>query len=151
MKFNLADLPEQNNNFEPLPPGWYPVTVESGEWKTSKSNSSNEYLNLKLRVQGDNYANRVVFHMLNLINTNEVAKNIALHDLKDMFIAMGADKDKLKEIGKDDIIGFILDKPFKVKLNIKKDTQWGDKNEIKGFDVMNYVAKGIPTPSDCPF
>ncbi len=151
MKFDLTNLPEPSNSFDPIPPGWYPVTVEEAEWRTSKANPANEYLNLTLRVHGDDYANRVVFHMLNLVNTSETARNIAMHDLKNMFLAMGAEEAKLAEIEKDSIPGFILDKPFKVKLSIKLDKQYGDKNVIKDFDSMEQAIPAKIDPGNIPF
>ncbi len=127
--FDLTKKIESSN--DPLVEGYYQVVVEKAEWKSSKNNPQNEYVNLKYKVTGEESRNRVFFSMLNLINSNETARNIAMSELQNMCLAMGAKMEQLN-LTKDQIIPAILDRPMIVKLAIKEDS-YGKKNVIREY------------------
>jgi|GEM_PF-5518095 len=145
----MFDLTKEYSSNDLMVAGWYPAYIEKAEWKKSKTNVVNEYLSLQLRITGDKYNNKVVFHMLNLINVSEIARNIAMHDLKLMMIALGKEP---KNISKEEVIPAILNQPLKIKVGIKKDAEFGDKNDVKSFDSMKVVTQQQQLATEeCPF
>lgn len=68
---------EAERTFEPLPAGWYNCTVTHTERKPSKANPQNSYLEIVYTVMDGKYANRKLFHRLNLWNQDATASEIA--------------------------------------------------------------------------
>lgn len=132
--FDLTSVETTSGDFEPIPTGIYPAYVEKLEWKTSKAGA--DYLNIMFKIFGEKYANRVVFSMLHLLNKNETARNIALADLKRMLIASGWKEDELNFDSKESVAEAVKQVRCKIKVTIKRDEQYGDKNEVKGFEPL---------------
>lgn len=87
LQFNAATV-QPSQAFEPLPAGWYNVTILKSEMKpTSKGDGS--YLELVLVVSDGPHAKRQLFDRLNLNNKNEVAKRIAYETLSAICHATG--------------------------------------------------------------
>jgi len=133
--FDVNELPVGNTgNFEPLPAGWYNVTVSQAELKDTKSGTG-QYIKLRYDVTGPTHQGRVVFGNLNIKNANSKAEEIGRTQLGDIMRAIGlarvTDTDQL-------IGGHIC-----IKLDVKQDAQYGASNEVKGFRSVNGSAAPV--------
>lgn len=113
----------EEQNFEPLPAGWYDMMVTESEMKTSKA--GNDYLAITLSGIADNCTNKKVFMNLNLFHHNETVSRIAQQQLKQLCQAAGVERPKDSSE--------IHDIPVLVKLVIEEDENYGAKNIAKGF------------------
>jgi hypothetical protein len=74
---------------QPLPDGWFPVTITESEIKPTK-NGDGQRLPLTLKVcEGHPYAGRKVYDGLNIVNPNPVAQQIAQEQLSAICHAVG--------------------------------------------------------------
>lgn len=124
--FNLNDLP-QSAGFEPLPPGWYDVTVTEVEGR-SNDNGWNG-LGLKLDVEGPTHQGRVVFGNITIRHSgSDKAQQIGREQLGSLMRAGG-----LKNVSdSDQLIGIRC----RAKLKISKSEKYGEQN-----DVVAYAAR----------
>lgn len=126
------DLP-QGNSYEPLPDGWYDVNITKAEVKDTKTGGGS-YISVGYTVTGPSHEGRVVFGNLNIRNANPKAEEIGRQQLGELMRAIGL----VKVEDSDQLIGGSC----KVKLKIKRDEQYGDKNE-----VVAWKANGAAMPS----
>jgi len=128
---NVADLPQNERSFDPLPAGTYSVVVHSTKLDATKSGGT--MLVLRLDVEGPTHQGRVLFARINVSNPSETAERIGREQLGDICRAIG-----LARVGDtDQLIGNSLT----IKLDIEKSEQYGDKNQVKGFKP---IAGGAP-------
>ncbi len=123
--FAVDELPQgSGGNFEPLPAGWYQATITSAELKKTKAGTG-EYIAIRYDILGPTHQGRVVFGNLNIANPNQKAEEIGRQQLRELMVAIG-----LNSVSDtDQLIGGSLS----IKLDIKSDEQYGDKNEVRGF------------------
>jgi len=130
--FDVEFLPQGKTSFDPIPPGWYTVTIASAEVKATK-NGSGQYIALRYDVTGPTHQGRVVFGNLNIRNNSPKAEEIGRQQLGDICRAIG-----LAKVGDtDQLVGHGLS----IKVDIEKSEQYGDKNQVKGFKP---IAGGAP-------
>ena len=135
--FNTDDLPaDSGGNFEPLPAGWYQVTVAGAELKTTKAGTG-EYISVRYDVVAPTHQGRVVFGNLNIKNPNPKAEEIGRQQLGNLMRAIGlanvSDTDQL--IGGN----------CSIKLSIRKSEQYGDNNDVKAWKAID--GGSVPTPA----
>jgi hypothetical protein len=133
-EFNVNDLPQGTGNFEPLPAGWYTVTISEAELKSTKAGNG-QYIKLRYDVTGPTHQGRVVFGNLNIKNPNQKAEEIGRQQLGDIMRAIGL----AKVTDTDQLIGNSLS----IKLDVKQDAQYGASNEVKGFKSVSGSAAPI--------
>jgi len=133
-EFNVDELPQGNNNFEPLPAGWYSATISQSELKDTKAGNG-QYIKLRYDITGPTHQGRVVFGNLNIKNPNPKAEEIGRAQLGDIMRAIGL----AKVTDTDQLIGGEI----VIKLEIKQDETYGASNEVKGFKS----ASGSPAPA----
>ena len=75
--------------YEVIPEGTYQVIIESADYKPSKKNPANRYIDLKMKIQGPTHVGRYVWEILNVNNTNQVAEQIAREKLGHYLRALG--------------------------------------------------------------
>lgn len=120
--FAVDELPQ--GNFEPLPDGWYQATITSAELKKTKAGTG-EYIEIRYDILGPTHQGRVVFGKLNIANPNQRAEEIGRQQLRELMVAIG-----LNSVSDtNQLIGGSLS----IKLDVKSDEQYGDKNEVRGF------------------
>lgn len=120
-----ADAPA--GDMEPIPAGWYDVEVERAEVRDTKAGGS--MLALMLRVIGPSHGNRVLWANYNLAHpTSTMAVEIGHSQLKGLHTACGIPT----LTSTDQLIGARC----AVRVSVKKDDQWGDKNEVKGARAL---------------
>lgn len=133
--FDVNELPQGNTgNYEPLPAGWYTVTISQAELKDTKAGNG-QYIKLRYDVTGPSHQGRVVFGNLNIKNPNQKAEEIGRQQLGDIMRAIGL----AKVTDTDQLIGNSLS----IKLDVKQDAQYGASNEVKGFRSVSGSAAPV--------
>ena len=122
LKFNVEALPEAQN-FDVLPVGVYTVQIEKCE-ATPTKDATGIYLNLQMRVHSGDFANRIIFSMINIKNNSDRAVQIGLGQLRQL--ALACDIHAITDT--DNFINKIVD--VKVKIQAAKD----------GYDAKNVVS-----------
>lgn len=121
--FNANDV-EPNEAFSALPAGEYDVIILASEMKQTKSGAG-KYLQLKLQVLNGTYQNRQLFDRLNLVNTSDVAVQIAKGTLSSICRAVGVltpnDSSELHS------------KPLTAVVKVEKDLEGNNQNTVKGY------------------
>jgi hypothetical protein len=130
------------SSFDLIPEGQYPVHADKIDWKISKAGQ--EYLEIQFSIFGSMYANRKIFHRLNLFHESEQVRNFAMADLKRFFLASGKDTSKLV-LTKDSLGAAVMQCTCQaqVKIEISKDPQYPDKNVIKGWKPISKVSPPV--------
>jgi hypothetical protein len=84
----MAELPDVFNaseaedaSFTVIPNGWYVAQIVKSELKDTR-NKDGKYIALQFKIVEGEYAKRIVFSNLNIINKSETAVRIAKSDLK---------------------------------------------------------------------
>lgn len=119
--FDVENLPQSDNKFEPLPAGWYSATIQGAELKNTKAGNG-QYIALKYAITGPTHQGRIIFGNLNIKNPNPKAEEIGRQQLGDVMRAIGL----AKVTDTDQLIGGSLS----IKLAVKEDEYGG--NEVKG-------------------
>lgn len=146
--FNAAAVP-QNDSFDPIPAGDYIAQITESEIKNTKSGTG-QMLNLRWQVLDGPFKGRLVFDRINIINQNPDAQRIGQGQLSSLCHILGVlnltDSSQLHM------------KPATIKVKIRKDDQYGDSNEVKGYKAAVGAAPvanafgGVhaPAPSAAP-
>lgn len=125
---------EIQDDYAPIPNGLYPVYVDEVSWKQSKAGA--EYLNVKFKVFGENYTNRVLWNVYNVMHPKEQVRNIAFSDIKKMLLASGVDESSMTFTEKEQLAAAVKDVRCMVKVSTKTD-DYGAKNVIKGYEELD--------------
>lgn len=130
-----ATAVQPQNDFEPLPPGWYTATITGTEQKIAKSGNG-EYLQLELTIAFGAYEGRKVWDRLNLWNSNTTAVEIAQQTLSSicsaMSIRMLKDSDQL------------LNQQLDIKLKVRRSPEYGDSNEVSAYRQKQNAIQPAP-------
>lgn len=139
--FNAAD--HDAGGFEPIPAGTYVAEIVKSEIKDTKDGTG-KYISLQFKVIDGDYAKRLVFDMLNIVNKNQTAVEIANRNLKSIILACGHEDDYELE-DTEDLHGI----PMGIRVAIQEATaQWPAKNIIKGYMLESDIPE---TADDNPF
>lgn len=114
---------EPMNDFSPIPTGEYTAVITASDMKDTKSGSG-KYLQLTYQIVDGEYKNRLIFENINLINSNEVAVQIAQKTLSSICHAVGVlhPKDSNE----------LHDKPLLIKVGIRPASgEYQEQNVIK--------------------
>ena len=121
---DLNDIEEQDNDFSPIEEGTYELAAEEWEQKTSKNN--NQYLKVKYRVLGPNYANRVLWENFTIGGANPT---IAIRRLKEWIVAVGQEPGVLSA----DRMPGLMSQAFFAKVGIEESAGYDPQNKIVTF------------------
>lgn len=130
--FDVNDIPESTNSYEPLPEGWYPALIQSAELKPTKDGTG-QYISIKYGLSG---SARIVWGNINIRNQSQKAEEIGRQNLGDIMRAIGLSR----VTDSDELIGGNL----MIKLIIKEDEKYGRKNEIKGYKAIEGTSAPKP-------
>lgn len=139
--FTASELPQSDNNFEPLPAGWYQAAIKGAEVKDTKAGTG-QYIAVQYDILGPTHQGRVVFGNINIRNPNPKAEEIGHQQLGEIMRAIGLAS--LQD--SDQLIGGNLS----IKLSIRKSEEYGDSNDVKGFKAMDGgapVSGGMSAPA----
>ena len=78
----------EENNFEPIPDGWYEVLISSTQLKQTKAGTG-EYIALRYNVLGPTHEGRVIVGKLNIRNPNPKTQDIGIRQLGELMRAIG--------------------------------------------------------------
>ena len=120
---DLTEVEDTSGSFEPIPEGTYELMAEDWEQKISKA--GNKYLKVTYRVQGENYANRVIWENFTISG----ASTVGISRLKQWMVATGSDATELNQ----DAVNNLMMETFMAKIGIEKSAEWGDSNKIVAF------------------
>lgn len=129
------DLPKSDRNFDPLPDGWYTVTITESDIKATKKGDGS-YIKNRYDVVGPTHQGRVVFGNINIKNPNKKAEEIGYQDLGDLLRAIGMPK--LDDT--DQLVG----KSLQIRL-VQKTDDFGTRNEVKGFKATTSQVASTPS------
>lgn len=136
MKFNPQTVAPQNS-FDPVPAGDYIAQITESSIKPTKSGSGT-VLNLTWTIIDGQFTNRKIFDRVNIQNQNPEAERIGQSQLSSICHAVGVTN--LQDSNQ------LHGRPVKVKVKIRKDEQYGDSNEIKGYSASGPVAAAPAAP-----
>lgn len=137
--FNPAEVPESENNFDPIPAGDYKVEIVESEVKQT-NDFTGEYINFRLRVTDGPFQNRVLWDMAMIRSERtddkmQTALQIAREKIATMCKCAGRhaaqDSNELHNV------------PMIASVRVKEDDKHGSKNEIRG-----YKSAGVATPGN---
>jgi hypothetical protein len=134
--FDVSDLPKGASEFNPLPAGWYSATISGAEVKETKAGTG-EYIAIKYSIIGPTHQGRVIFGNLNIKNANPKAEEIGRQQLGDIMRAIGL----ARVTDTDQLIGGSL----VIKLDVKDDDKYGERNEVKGFKAVVGAVSSLPS------
>mgnify|MGYP000555910496 FL=1 len=132
---------EPSQPIEPVPDGWYAVTITGAEWAPTKKGP--QLLKLTMEVDGNahpQFAGRQLWDRLNLNNESQAAREIAQRTLSSICHAIG----KMQLAGISDLLGARLRAKAKA---IPAEGQYDAKNDIKGYKALD---EGAVTKSAAP-
>lgn len=135
--FELDALPVGTSSFDPLPPGWYRVSIKEASVAKTKAGTG-EYIKIRYDVEGPSHEGRVVFGNLNISNPNPKAEEIGRQQLGELMRAIGLKS--LKDT--DQLVGGTLE----IKLAIRESEQYGNSNDVKAFKSLG-GAKATTSPA----
>lgn len=121
-----------SEGFDVLPAGDYLAAIAKSEKRDAKAGNGGAYINLEFEVMDGPARGRRFWTMLNLWNANAIAVEIAQRELSAICHACG----KLRVSDTEELHGI----PMLVRLKIKSDKQYGDKNEVVSFKPANGAA-----------
>lgn len=142
--FDATNVPQQES-FSPIPAGTYNARATKAEMRPLKSGNGLA-MALTFQVMDGQYANRQVFANLNVQHTNQEAQRIAQQQLSTLCHATGALK--ISET----TLHLLCNKPVRIRVKIRQDAQYGDKNEISGYEAMPANARmpSMPAAATAP-
>ena len=118
--------------FTPLPAGDYQAIITESETKATKDGQG-QYLQLKLQIQGGEFAGRVLFDRLNLWNNNQQAQEIAQRALSAICHAVG-----ILQVGDSQELH---NRPLIATVKVRPASgNYEANNEIKGYKAAQLSA-----------
>jgi hypothetical protein len=136
--YNAADLPTNTMSSEPVPAGWYSVKIHSAEVKNTKAGTG-QYIAVRYDILGPTHQGRVVFGNLNIKNPNPKAEEIGRQQLGDLMRSIGL----AKVNDTDQLVGGSL----KIKVDVRKDEQYGDSNDVRGYKAIEGSMPSVTATS----
>ena len=125
---SLFDFSKDYSTNNVLPEGWYEVVIEKAEYKASKIDGT-EYLNVMFKTA----TNQKIFSMYNVFNKSDVARSIAMGNLKEILISQSTDPLKLTKVSKEDLITLLVNGgPLMIAVSIQENN-FGKQNVVKKY------------------
>lgn len=137
INFNAENVTPAGS-FEPIPPGRYNVTITNSEMCDTKAGDG-KYLKLTFKVLDEEYAGRLIWSNLNLVNKNSKAVEIAERELSALCHAT----EILNPEDSQELHGIPIS--AQVKIRPAKDG-WDAQNTISGFKEMVEPSNGGSAP-----
>lgn len=137
-EINRAELPESSSSYDPIPAGWYTGTIAEAGLNQTKAGTG-QYIKLRFDVTGPSHQGRVVFTNLNIQNPNPKAEEIGRQQLNEVMAACGLDR----VTDTDQFVG----RSCSIKVSVRKDEQYGDSNEVKGYKAVEGSSAPAPATS----
>jgi len=137
-----ANTVEPNGIYEPVPTGWYKVSIVTSEMKQTK-NGDGQYLQIEMEILEGEYENRKLWDRLNLMNPNQQAVDIAQRTLSAICHSIGvmtvSDSEQLH--GKPMLARAVF---------VPAKGDYDAKNDIKGYKPIVATVPGTGTGAPRP-
>ena len=131
LSFNAANV-SPSVVYAPLPAGDYTAIITESETKATKDGQG-QYLQLKLQIQGGEFAGRVLFDRINLWNNNQQAQEIAQRALSAICHAVG-----ILQVGDSQELH---NRPLIATVKVKPASgNYEANNEIKGYKAAQLAT-----------
>lgn len=131
LSFNAANV-SPSVVYAPLPAGDYQAIITESETKATRDGQG-QYLQLKLQIQGGEFAGRVLFDRLNLWNNNQQTQEIAQRALSAICHAVG-----ILQVGDSQELH---NRPLIATVKVKPASgNYEANNEIKGYKAAQLAA-----------
>ena len=137
--FNAADMPEGQGNFEPIPAGWYNVTIQKADLRDTKDGTG-QYINIQFSVTGPSYEGRVVFGMINIRNKSQKAEEIGRQQLGDLMRSLG--------IGRLTDTDQLIGGSCQIKVKIQEQEGYDPKNTVSAFKAIEGSSAPLPVTKE---
>lgn len=138
LNFDATKVQPQDS-FSPIPAGQYIAQIIESSVKATKSGTG-QLLNLTWVILDGPFANRRVFDRINVQNQNPEAERIGQKQLSAICHTVGV----LNLQDSNQLHG----RPCKITVKIRKDDNYGDSNEVKGYEaIQGASAAAAATPS----
>ena len=124
--FNAKDS-DKMGGFEPIPAGWYLAEVVKSEMKDTAAGTG-KYLTCQLKVVEGEHKGRYLFNLMNLVNPNQTAVEIAQKELASLCEA--CELDEIED--STELHGITMAVRVAIKAGNDK---FPAKNEIKAYKV----------------
>jgi hypothetical protein len=125
--FDVNDLPEQQNDFSPLPEGWYTAFIKGAELRDTKDKTG-QYIAIRYDIVGPTHQGRVVFGNINIKNKSTAAEEIGRQALGSIMRAIGLSRVE----NTDQLIGNNL----QIKLSIRTQEGYEPTNDVRQFKAV---------------
>jgi hypothetical protein len=136
--FNAAEV-EPSAPAGVIPAGTYLAQVTESDLKMLKSGNG-DGLSLTFSILDGEFKNRKVWTNLNVRHTNPEAQRIGQQQLSTLCHALGV-------LNMTDTAQ-LHNRPVKIRVKIRKDEQYGDKNEVAGYEPAS--GNGIANAPTAP-
>lgn len=129
--FNAANVaPDTTRDL--IPAGTYTARIIESDYKPLKSGNG-DGLSLTFEIIEGTHTKRRVWASLNVKHNNPTAQGIAQQQLSSICHATGVMN--LAETSQ------LHNRPLKIRVKIRKDEQYGDKNEIGGYEAVGGASQ----------
>lgn len=125
--FDINSLPEQQNDFSPLPEGWYNATIKSAEIRDTKDKTG-QFIAIRYDINGPTHSGRVVFGNINIKNKSTQAEEIGRQALGSIMRAIGLSRVD----DTDQLIGGSL----QIKLSIRTQDGYEPTNDVRSYKAI---------------
>lgn len=132
-----ANTVDPNPGFDPIPAGVYVAQIVESDVKPTK-NGSGQYAQFTLEVLDGPCKGRKVWSRINVRNQSAEAERIGQSQLSQLQHAVGV-------LQLQDTTQLHM-KPLRIKVTVRKDEQYGDSNEVKGFEALAGTQPGFVAP-----
>ena len=132
---DLSNLPQSEQSYELLPPGWYSASITKADLKATKDGAG-QYIALRFDITGPSHQGRVVFGNLNIKNRSAKAEEIGRQQLGELMRAIGLARVQ----DTDQLIGGQL----QIKVAIREASGgYEAQNEVKGYKAAGSQPAAI--------
>ena len=139
---DLGSLPQSEQSYDLLPPGWYSASITKAELKATKDGTG-QYIALRYDITGPSHQGRVVFGNLNIKNRSVKAEEIGRQQLGELMRAIGLTRVQ----DTDQLIGGQL----QIKVAIREASGgYEAQNEVKGYKAMSGSQPAMSAPAVAP-
>lgn len=133
--FDVNDIPEQSNNFDVLPEGWYTASITKAEVRDTKDRTG-QFIAVRYDITGPTHQGRVVFGNLNIKNKSTQAEDIGRQQLGSLMRAGGL----VRLEDTDQLIGINLS----IKLKIRQSEGYEPTNDVQAFKALDGAVAPAP-------
>lgn len=127
---------QPSTSFGPLPAGTYIAQIVDSDVKPNKSGTG-RYLALQFEILDGEFKNRRVFANLTVEHQNQQAQQIGQSQLSALCRAVNV----LQLTDTAQLHG----RPLRIKIKVSTDPQYGDRNEVTGYEAASGFTAPTPT------